>query len=82
MVSTAIMRPAFAYLGEPVKDKMIAGEGMLAVMYSGDAQFCQFYNEDLMYAINQGSAFALKRIMRGIIRDYVAARTAGNCAHM
>ncbi len=25
---------------------------------------------DLLYAINQGSAFALKRIIRGIIRDY------------
>jgi spermidine/putrescine transport system substrate-binding protein len=40
-----------AYLGEPVKDKMIAGEGIMAVMYSGDAQFCQFYNENLAYAI-------------------------------
>ncbi|MDR1703116.1 MAG: spermidine/putrescine ABC transporter substrate-binding protein [Clostridiales bacterium] len=40
-----------AYLGEPVKDKMIGGEGIMAVMYSGDAQFCQFENENLVYTI-------------------------------
>lgn len=39
------------YLGEPVKDKMIAGEGLLALVYSGDAQFCQGYNENLDFAI-------------------------------
>lgn len=40
-----------AYLGDPVKDKMIAGEGLLALVYSGDALFCQGENENLMYTI-------------------------------
>ncbi|MCL2702736.1 MAG: spermidine/putrescine ABC transporter substrate-binding protein [Defluviitaleaceae bacterium] len=40
-----------AYLGEPVKDKMIAGEGILAVMYSGDALYCMLYNENLNYVV-------------------------------
>ena len=39
------------YLGDPVKDKMIAGEGQLALVYSGDALYCQGYNENLMYAL-------------------------------
>lgn len=40
-----------AYLGEPIKDKMIGNEGALAVMYSGDALYCQDLNLDLAYVI-------------------------------
>ena len=40
-----------AYLGDDVKDKMIAGEGALALVYSGDALYTQTYNQDLNYAI-------------------------------
>lgn len=45
-----------AYLGDPIKDKMIGREGALAVTYSGDAQYCQGLNPELAYAIpNEGS---------------------------
>lgn len=40
-----------AYVGDDVKNKMISGEGALAVMWSGDAIFCQSENSDLEYAI-------------------------------
>ncbi|MDR3092033.1 MAG: spermidine/putrescine ABC transporter substrate-binding protein [Clostridiales bacterium] len=40
-----------AYLGDPVKDKMIGGEGALAVVFSGDAVFCMQENPALSYAI-------------------------------
>ena len=43
-----------AYTGDDVKDKMIAGEGALAVLYSGDAVTCmdpEEGNPDLAYAI-------------------------------
>lgn len=40
-----------AYQMDEIKDKMVAGEGALAVMYSGDAQYSIDLNEDLMYAV-------------------------------
>ncbi|MDR1688406.1 MAG: spermidine/putrescine ABC transporter substrate-binding protein [Clostridiales bacterium] len=40
-----------AYLGDPVKDKMIGGEGAMAVVYSGDAMFSIGENESLAYAV-------------------------------
>lgn len=40
-----------AYVGDAVKDKMIGNEGALAVVYSGDALFCQNENPDLDYVI-------------------------------
>lgn len=40
-----------AYTGDEVKDKMIAGEAALAVVYSGDAVTCIEENPDLAYAV-------------------------------
>ncbi len=40
-----------AYVVDEVKDKMIAGEGALAVVWSGDAVFMMEKNEDLAYAL-------------------------------
>jgi len=40
-----------AYYVDETKDKMIAGEAALAVMYSGDAQFSIDANEDLAYVV-------------------------------
>lgn len=40
-----------AYTGDEIKDKMIAGEGALAVVYSGDAITMIEQNPDLAYAI-------------------------------
>lgn len=40
-----------AYVVDEVKDKMIAGEGALAVVWSGDAMFMMDKNPDLGYAI-------------------------------
>ena len=40
-----------AYLTDPIKDAMIAGEGALAIVYSGDALFCQMHNPDLNFVI-------------------------------
>ena len=40
-----------AYVVDEVKDKMIAGEGALAVVWSGDAVFMMEKNPDLAYAI-------------------------------
>ena len=40
-----------AYTADEVKDKMIAGEAALAVVYSGDAITCIEQNPDLAYAI-------------------------------
>jgi spermidine/putrescine transport system substrate-binding protein len=40
-----------AYLGDPVKDKMIGGEGALAVVYSGDAMYSIAENEAWAYVI-------------------------------
>ncbi|HEY8392541.1 MAG TPA: spermidine/putrescine ABC transporter substrate-binding protein [Capillibacterium sp.] len=42
-----------AYVGDDVKDKMIAGEAALAVVYSGDAIFMKRENPDLEYALPQ-----------------------------
>ena len=40
-----------AYVGEPIKDKMIGGEGILSVMYSGDALYSMMMNPNLNYAV-------------------------------
>jgi spermidine/putrescine-binding protein len=40
-----------AYLDDPMKDRMIAGEGALGVIYSGDAFWCIQENPDLAYAV-------------------------------
>lgn len=40
-----------AYQMDETKDKMVAGEGSLAVMYSGDAQYSIELNPDLSYAV-------------------------------
>lgn len=40
-----------AYVGDEVKDKMISGEGAMAVVWSGDAVFMKKENPDLEYAI-------------------------------
>ncbi|MDR1960734.1 MAG: ABC transporter substrate-binding protein [Gracilibacteraceae bacterium] len=42
-----------AYVGDEVKDKMIAGEGALAVVWSGDALNMMLENEDLDFALPQ-----------------------------
>lgn len=42
-----------AYVGDEVKDKMIAGEAALAVVWSGDAVFMKKENPDLEYVIPQ-----------------------------
>ncbi len=45
-----------ANVGDLVKDKMIGGEGALAVVYSGDAVYCIEQNPDLAYSVpNSGS---------------------------
>ena len=40
-----------AYVVDEVKDKMIAGEGAMAVVWSGDAMFAMEKNKDLDYAL-------------------------------
>lgn len=40
-----------AYLGDEVKDKMISGEAALAVVWSGDAVYMRWENEDLNYVV-------------------------------
>jgi spermidine/putrescine transport system substrate-binding protein len=40
-----------SYVGDEVKDKMVAGEAALAVVWSGDAVAMKWENEDLEYAI-------------------------------
>lgn len=42
-----------AYQVDETKDKMVAGEGALAVVWSGDAQYAIDLNEDLAYAVPQ-----------------------------
>ncbi|MDR1158269.1 MAG: ABC transporter substrate-binding protein [Oscillospiraceae bacterium] len=42
---------AQAYVGDEVKDKMIAGEGAIAVVWSGDALNMMLENEDLDFAL-------------------------------
>ena len=45
-----------AYQVDETKDKMVAGEAALALMWSGDAQYAIDLNEDLAYAVpNEGS---------------------------
>lgn len=40
-----------AYVGDDVKDKMIAGEASLAVVWSGDAVYMKWENPDLEFAL-------------------------------
>ncbi len=40
-----------AYVGDPVKDKMIGNEGALAAVYSGDAIYCMQENPRLAYVV-------------------------------
>jgi len=40
-----------AYVVDEVKDKMVAGEAALALVWSGDAQFCMDENPDLDYVV-------------------------------
>ena len=40
-----------AYVVDEVKDKMIAGEAAIALVWSGDATYCMSENEDLDYVI-------------------------------
>ncbi len=40
-----------AYQVDEIKDKMVAGEAALAVMWSGDAQYAIELNEDLQYVV-------------------------------
>jgi len=40
-----------AYIRDEVKDKMIGGEGALAITYSGDAMFCMSENDALYYVV-------------------------------
>jgi len=45
-----------SYAGDQMKDMMIAGEAIIAVMYSGDAAFVMERNENLSYVIpDEGS---------------------------
>ncbi|MDL2217992.1 spermidine/putrescine ABC transporter substrate-binding protein [Christensenellaceae bacterium OttesenSCG-928-M15] len=45
-----------AYLDDPMKDRMVAGEGAFGVIYSGDAFWCIQENPDLAYAVpDEGS---------------------------
>lgn len=47
-----------SYAGDDVKDKMIAGEAALSVMYSGDAMYVKGQNEDLEYVVpEEGSNY-------------------------
>lgn len=47
-----------SYVGDEVKDKMISGEAALAVVYSGDAVYMKWENEELDYAIpKEGSNY-------------------------
>lgn len=47
-----------AYVEDDVKNKMISGEAALAVMWSGDAIYCQSENSDLDYSIpKEGSNY-------------------------
>ena len=40
-----------AYVGDEVKDQMIAGSAAMAVMWSGDAAYCMEENEDLDFVV-------------------------------
>lgn len=42
-----------AYVLDEVKDKMIAGEAALAMVWSGDANYCMNQNPDLAYVVPQ-----------------------------
>ncbi len=47
-----------AYLGDSIKQKLIANEGALGVVYSGDAMYAFEYNEDLAYVVpEEGSNY-------------------------
>jgi spermidine/putrescine transport system substrate-binding protein len=40
-----------AYMAEPIKHAFISGEGVLAVMWSGDALYVMSYNENFNYVV-------------------------------
>lgn len=46
-----------SYAGDDVKDKMIAGDAALAIMYSGDAMYVKEQNPDLEYVIPKEGTF-------------------------
>jgi len=53
-----------AYVGDDVKDKMIAGEAAMAVMWAGDAVYCMGYNENLDFAVPaEGSNYFVDSIV-------------------
>ena len=43
-----------AYVVDEVKDKMIAGEAAVAMVWSGDATFCMSGNDELDYVVPEG----------------------------
>lgn len=40
-----------AYLGDPIKDRLISGGAAMGIVYSGDAMWCMDENPDLAYAV-------------------------------
>lgn len=40
-----------AYLGDPIKDRLISGGAAMGIVYSGDAMWCMYENSDLAYAV-------------------------------
>ena len=40
-----------AYLGDPIKDRLISGGAAMGIVYSGDAMWCIDENPDLAYAV-------------------------------
>lgn len=40
-----------AYLGDPIKDRLISGGAAIGIVYSGDAMWCMYENPDLAYAV-------------------------------
>ena len=40
-----------AYLGDPIKDRLISGGAAMGIVYSGDAMWCMCENPDLAYAV-------------------------------
>lgn len=40
-----------AYLGDPIKDRLISGGAAMGIVYSGDAMWCMYENPDLAYAV-------------------------------
>lgn len=40
-----------AYLGDPIKDRLLSGGAAMGIVYSGDAMWCMYENPDLAYAV-------------------------------